>query len=125
MSTDITNKVLECGVSLERRNSNPNEPLISHDIPDYPWETIATDLFTWNNQEYLLVVDYYSRYFEVEKLHKTTNCSQYIIEKMKKIFSRHGIPRKVDNCRQWSTIRKPGFFHICSGIQLSPCYFQS
>ncbi|XP_062600865.1 uncharacterized protein K02A2.6-like [Saccostrea cucullata] len=34
MSTDITNMVLECGVCLERRNSNPKEPLISHDIPD-------------------------------------------------------------------------------------------
>jgi hypothetical protein len=68
------------------RNSYPKEPLISHDVPVYPWKTKATDLFTWNNQEYLLVADYYSRYFEVEKLYKTT--SPAVIEKMKAMFSR-------------------------------------
>ncbi|XP_062573713.1 uncharacterized protein K02A2.6-like [Saccostrea cucullata] len=103
MSADITNMVLECGVWLERRNSNTQEPLISHDIPDYSWETISTDLFTWSNQEHLLVVDYYSRYFEVEKLHKTT--SQAVIDRMKKMLSRLGIPRKVvsDNCPQYTS----------------------
>lgn len=35
------------------------ESLISRDIPDYSWETIATDEFTWNKQDYLLVVYYY------------------------------------------------------------------
>ncbi|XP_062576025.1 uncharacterized protein K02A2.6-like [Saccostrea cucullata] len=127
MSADITNMVLECGVCLERRNSNTKEPLVSHDIPDYPWEAIATDLFTWNNQEYLLVVDYYSRYFEVEKLHKTT--SQAVIEKMKKMFSRLGIPRKVvsDNGPQYASqdfstfAQDYDFNHVTS----SPKYPQS
>ena len=50
-------------------------------------------MFTWNNQEYLVVVDYFSRYFEVKKLYKTT--SQAVIKKLKKIFSRFGIPQKV------------------------------
>ena len=45
MSADITNVILECGVCLERRNANPKEPLISHDVSDYPWETIATDVY--------------------------------------------------------------------------------
>jgi hypothetical protein len=49
MSADITKMVLECRICLERRNSNSKEPLISHDVPEYPWETIATDFFTWNN----------------------------------------------------------------------------
>ena len=70
MSADITKLILECGVCLKWRNGNPKEPLISHDhdVQDYPWKTIATDLFTLNNLEYLVVGDYFSRYFEVEKL---------------------------------------------------------
>ena len=127
MSADITKMILECGVCLERRNANPKEPLISHDVPDYPWETIATDLFTWNNQEYLVVVDYFSRYFEVEKLYKTT--SQAVIEKLKKIFSRFGIPQKVvsDNGPQYASqdftmfAKEYDFNHVTS----SPKYPQS
>ena len=39
------------------------ESLISLDVSDYSWKTIATDLFTWNTLEYLVVhvVDYFSR----------------------------------------------------------------
>ena len=93
MSTDITKLILECGVCLKWRNAIPKEPLISHDVQDYPWETIATGLFIWNNQEYLVVVDYFGKYFEVEKLYKIT--SQAVIPKLKKIFSRFGITQKV------------------------------
>lgn len=92
MSEDITKMVLKCGVCLERRDANSKEPLISHDILDYPWETIALDLFTRNNLDYLLVDDYYSSYFEIEKLGRTS--SQAVIEKMKEMFTRLGIPQK-------------------------------
>ena len=102
MSADITKMIFECGVCIERRNANPKEPLISHDVPDYPLETIATYLFTWKTQEYLVVVDF-SRYFEVEKKYKTT--SQAVREKLKKIFSKFGIPQKVvsDNGPQYAS----------------------
>ena len=37
-------------------------------MTDYPFQKVGTDLFQWENSEYILVVDYYSRYFEVQKL---------------------------------------------------------
>lgn len=91
MSEYITKMVLEYRVCLERKNYNSKEPLISLDITDYPWETIGTYFFTWNNHEYLLVVDYYSKYFAKEKLRRTT--SQAVSEKMQKMFSRRCIPQ--------------------------------
>ena len=61
-----------------------------HEIPDRPWQKVGTDLFTVDNKQYLVTVDYYSRYFEVDELTSTT--SNAIIRKLYAHFSRHGIP---------------------------------
>ena len=39
-----------------------------HEIPDRPWQKVGTDLFTVDNKQYLVTVDYYSCYFEVDEL---------------------------------------------------------
>ena len=64
---------------------------------------VATDLFTWNKQEFLLVVDYYSRYWEIMKLFEIN--SSTVIKKLKNMFSRVGIPDilRSDNGPQFSS----------------------
>ena len=47
-----------------------------------------TDLFELNGTTYLPVMDYYSRYIEVQKLKSTTSVSIIV----KTVFSHHGIP---------------------------------
>jgi len=64
--------------------------MIAHKLPDRPWKNVATDLFELDNEHYLIVVDYYSRYFELERMSTTT--SSAVINKMKAIFTRHGTP---------------------------------
>ena len=104
-----------------------NEPMISSKLPKHPWEKIATDLFELNKQTYILFVDYYSRYPEVIKLNSTTSTS--VINSMKSVFSRHGIPRTVisDNGPQYDSVEMKqfastyGFNHVTS----SPYYPQS
>ncbi|XP_052797485.1 uncharacterized protein K02A2.6-like [Mya arenaria] len=93
ISADITNLVLKCNTCLKHRNSNPKEPLIPLEIPDYPWQIIGTDLFTWENRNYLLIVDYYSRYFEVKELPNMKSTT--VINRMKGIMARWGISEKV------------------------------
>ncbi|XP_062621197.1 uncharacterized protein K02A2.6-like [Saccostrea cucullata] len=63
------------------------------EIPDLPWKAVGTDLFHWNNNNYLMVVDYYSRYFEIAKLENTK--ATCVINHLKSIFARHGIPQYV------------------------------
>ncbi len=63
--------VLKCSTCLEYRPSNQKEPMIAQPSPTIPWDTVAIDRFYWNNSNYLLVVDYYSRYFEIAKLPDT------------------------------------------------------
>ena len=64
---------------------------------------IATDLFTLSGNDYLVVVDYFSRYPEVIQLRSTT--SKTIINTLKSLFARHGIPETVrsDNGPQYSS----------------------
>ena len=51
---------------------------------------MGTDLFKWNKQTYLLIVDYYSRFIEIARLSRPT--AEQVIHWTKSIFVRHGIP---------------------------------
>ena len=77
--------------------------MIPQSIPTTPWETVATDLFLWNNFNYVLFVQYFSRYFEIAKLPNTKSIT--VIHYTKSIFARHGIPREVksDDGPQYSS----------------------
>ena len=87
--TDFVQKCPEC-----TRECKPGkEPLVPTPLPEYPWQQVATDLFTLNSSDYLIVVDYFSRYPEVIQLRSTT--SQAIINALKSVFARHGIPETV------------------------------
>ena len=84
-------------------------------------------MFVWNNTNYVLVVDYYSNYFEIAQLATTKRST--VIQHIKSIFARHGIPEIVisDNGPQYSSEEfhqfstTLGFVHKTS----SPTYPQS
>ena len=111
----------------QRNRPEHSEPLMPLEFPERPWERIGTDLFHWHNSEYLIAVDYHSRFFEMAKLQRTD--SESIIEQLKSFFARHGMPEVVmsDNGPQYAaeTFRqfadKYGFIHVTS----SPRYPQS
>ena len=87
----------------------PRQPLISTPLPQHLWEKVASDLFEMGGKTYLLVVDYFSRYVEVQTLSSTTSAS--VIRALKAIFSRHGIPTTLvsDNGPQYSSQEFQGF----------------
>ena len=92
ISQQIKHLIEQCPVCV--RNSTPkSQPLIPSELPDYPWQRVGTDLFAINGVNYLLIVDYFSRYPEVIKLSSTTSSS--VIKVLKSIFSRHGIPKTL------------------------------
>ena len=51
------------------------EPLLTTPLQSYPWEHVTADLFELKGSTYLLVVDYYSRFVEVQKLTTSTSSS--------------------------------------------------
>ncbi|XP_052809376.1 uncharacterized protein K02A2.6-like [Mya arenaria] len=127
MSSDISDMVQQCDICLTHRSSNNKEPMQPHQIPEQPWQVVATDIFTLDGVDYLVTVDYYSRFFEVDKLSDTKSIT--VIRKLKTHFARYGICQKVvsDNAAQFTSeqfitfAREWGFEHTTS----SPLYPQS
>ena len=87
------------------RDYRPNkEPLIPSTLPDYPWQQVAADLFQLKGSDYIVIVDYFSRYPEVHKL--TTTTSKSIINTLKTALARHGVPEtlRTDNGPQFNSL---------------------
>ncbi|KAB0792227.1 hypothetical protein PPYR_14186 [Photinus pyralis] len=68
MNNDIKQTIINCEICMKYSNSQIKEPLQSHEIPRIPWNKVGCDLFEIRGQKYLLVIDYYSKYLEIEKL---------------------------------------------------------
>ena len=102
MNADIERKVAECQICAKHRTSNPKEPMKPHEIPTRAWQKVASDLFLWNNRNFLVTVDYFSRWFEIDELTSTT--ASMVIKKLSTHFARYGIPETVisDNGPQFS-----------------------
>lgn len=127
MAKEINDYVDKCSVCEATQKSNAKEPLITKEIPKYPFQIVATDLFTFMSREFLLIVDSYSGFFDFRQLRHTT--SNEVIENLKSWFATHGIPEKLesDNGPQYSSLEfrqfadEWGFTHSTS----SPRYPQS
>ena len=68
---DINRTIEKCIICSQFREQRA-EPLIPSSFPDHPWQRVGTDLLEWRKANYLLVVDYYSRFIEISKLTSTT-----------------------------------------------------
>ena len=103
MTKQIDEMVSNCSICQELRFSNPREPMIPHKIARYPWQVVATNLFAWNGGNYVVVVDYYSRYWEMSSLRNMASTA--VIDKLRLVFARHGILKTVksDNDPQYSS----------------------
>ena len=90
MSQDIEELISKCSVCQEHRNKNQKEPLLPHEVPNRPWSKLGADIFQFGNEQYLLIVDYYSEFFEISKLSDLKSIT--VITHCKSQFARHGIP---------------------------------
>ena len=89
----INELISQCSTCQQYQRSNQREPLIPQHVPERPWATVAADIFYYKGRDYLLVVDYFSKYPEVARL--TSKNSEAVILAMKDMFSRHGIPERL------------------------------
>ena len=90
MNSDLKHWISTCDPCRLFEVSGGKETLMSHDIPQRTWENVAVDLFTLNQRDYLVTVDYYSGYWELDRLHNTN--SGTVVRKLKAHFARHGSP---------------------------------
>ena len=127
MSGEIKQFIEMCDVCRAFDRKLPKETLIPHEVPDRPWAKVGVDLFTYRGRNYLTGVDYYSSFWEIDSLDKTT--SGAIVQKLKLHFARHRITETCvsDNGPQFTSTefkefsRQWNFVHVTS----SPAYPQS
>ena len=126
ITKDIENKVKDCAICQQNATSQTKETMHSHDVPRGPWIKLGVDLFEHNKKQYLLVVDYFSKFPIIRKLHSLSTGA--VISELKEIFGENGIPDTLitDGGPQFRSefkefARKWGFDHI----QSSPHHHQS
>ena len=127
MAAQIKDIISQCAICNEFRGAQQYEPMILHEIPTKPWEIYATDLFELDKETYIVIADYYSKFFEVKKI--ASSSSKTAINVLKENFSRYGILviLKSENGSAYSSMEFKdfakiyGFEHVTS----SPRYSQS
>uniref|UniRef100_A0A8C1MEE9 Integrase catalytic domain-containing protein n=1 Tax=Cyprinus carpio TaxID=7962 RepID=A0A8C1MEE9_CYPCA len=67
---------------------NQKEPLKPHELPELPWYKLGVDIFELKGRSFLLTVDYFSKYPEVQQI--PDKAASTVIGKLKAIFGRHG-----------------------------------
>jgi hypothetical protein len=126
MSAEIEDKVGRCPTCAECRNANTSEPLIPHEMPDRPWAKIGADMCHYKGQEYLVLVDYYSKFPEVIWLSNLK--AHTVITAMKSVFARFGSPEQLisDNGPPFSSAEFAKFvkFWEINHITSSPGFAQ-
>ena len=108
---DLISYSNDCESCQIHERSNWKLPPNNREIPVSPWQYLAADLFQCNSTMYLLIVDYFTKFPVLFKLHSTT--SEVIIRHMKSIFSLLGTPTRLytDNGPQFSAPVFSQFVH--------------
>ena len=103
MNADIKDYIQRCQICSEFQNANQKETLMPHHVPDRPWSKVGIDLFSVQDVNYVITVDYTSNFWEVDRIENTE--SRTVIRKIKAHFARYGIPDQVisDNGPQFSS----------------------
>lgn len=93
IDNDIEKMISACHTCQINSSKNQKEPLIPHEIPDRPFEKLACDIFEFSAKDYLVIVDYFSKWIELKQLNgkRAKDVNSTLLE----VFSRNGIPRII------------------------------
>uniref|UniRef100_A0A8C5Q7G7 Gypsy retrotransposon integrase-like protein 1 n=1 Tax=Leptobrachium leishanense TaxID=445787 RepID=A0A8C5Q7G7_9ANUR len=120
MQNEIKDFVSHCSACNEYAQAQQKEPMMSHVLPTRPWQIVSMDLLNYAGQDFLLIVDHYSDFWEIELLPDLS--ADTTIRRCKVQFARYGQPDRVisDNgpqfaCEQFRRFSADwGFEHVTS-----------
>ena len=91
---DIESRVKECSPSQETQNRPVKAPLNPWEWPCIPWTRLHIDYAEPSmGKMFLVLVDAISKWLEVEMVDTATSAST--IERLRKIFATHGVPKSI------------------------------
>ena len=93
MAQDIKQTAEHCEACQRMKLHNQKETLRQHSKGQSPWVKVGIDLFELDGRQYLVTVDYFSSFTEVDYL--TSTIANDVIIKLQVHFARYGIPSEI------------------------------
>ena len=90
INSDLKEMVEKCDICQSQQNSTASVQKYVSEVPPHPWHTLGSDLFYFQRIDFLVVVDYFSKYLIVRKIPSST--SSAVIKELGMIFSEFGNP---------------------------------
>ena len=84
-----------CATCQRHRPQEPRQPLQPRPAPERPWQHLGADFMMFDGNEYLILVDYYSKMQIVWKMPASQCNAVKTIATLKEIFGEHGIPEII------------------------------
>ena len=122
MTKDITQLISSCSACMKHASRNSSEPLINNIAATKSWQALSIDNFEWLGQKYLIILDYFSRFFIVKNSDKLD--SHTTIHPMLEVFMEHRIPNKI-RCDHGSNFTSLDFASFCSDLGISLSFSSS
>ena len=91
INNDLKEIVEKCDICQSQQNSTPIVQNYISEVPPHPWHTLGSDLFYFQRIDFLVVVDYFSKFLIVRKIPSST--SSAVIKELGMIFSEFGNPQ--------------------------------
>ena len=127
---ELEDLVLNCQLCLKHSQAKCKPkptPSFGQEIPPVPWTKVASDIFHFQNDSYLLIVDFTSRFPVVRKL--TSMTAKHVAGHFSQVFSEYGWPDTLltDNgpCYASQEFKKLMLDMSVNHITTSPHYPQS
>ena len=80
-----------CHTCLALLPKQAKEPIHPGPVATYPFQIVYQDIFTWKNRQFLVTVDAYSDYFEVDDLGHSATTAR-VVAASERHFARYGSP---------------------------------
>ena len=91
---ELKHLITNCTTCLKFSTQKPtclsNRQYAGHEIPVHPWSKLASDIFYFEGDSYLFIVDYTSRFPIIQKLSSMTG--KAIAHHMQALFAKYGWP---------------------------------
>jgi len=84
LNSQIMNTCQACVTCARHAHQHPQEPFQPYPVPTLPWQLVSQDLFELNGLTYLVTVDHYSDFYEIDQL--LTTQSSAVIQATKQHF---------------------------------------
>ena len=107
----IKEVVCQCETYTQFQSQNAAVPLTPTPTPSCPWQMCATDIFTLEGVDHLVVGNFYSKMIFIQYLPPGQSNAKKVASLLKEMFSEHSIPEVLhsDNGPQYASAQFTDF----------------